>query len=142
MCQLARRAQRLHVGVARGFLGARRAEQRPCGGDGEAAAGRPRAARERDVDLAAQVRGCTGVYGCVRVCTGVYGCVRGCKSAASGVRRVIQDLAIAAAAAAAVPCTNGVSMRPAWWRSGKMAPEAPSSWRAPALVSKHVAAEG
>ena len=91
MCQLAGRAQRLHVGVARGLLGARCAEQRPGGGDGEAAAGRPGATRERDVDLPAQARGCTGVY-------------RGVRGA-----RVIQDRAIAAADAAAcgpVPCTK------------------------------------
>ena len=73
------------------------------------------------------------------------GCLQGCKSAASlAVRRVepvraIQDVAIAAAAA--VPCTNEVSMPSTWWHSGKTEPEAPSSWRAPAFVSKHVAAE-
>ena len=81
--QLAGRAQGLHVRVARGLLGARRAEQRPGGGDGEAAAGRPGATRERDVDLPAQARRCTGV------CRGVRGA------------RAIQDRAIAAADAAA-----------------------------------------
>lgn len=118
VCQLAGRAERLHVGVARGLLGARCAEQRPGGGDGEAAAGRPGATRERDVDLPAQARGSTGVYRRVRGA------------------RAIQDRAIAAADAAACglhQALNMVGMRPAWWCSGKTSPEVPSRWRAPAF---------
>ena len=47
-------AEGLDVGVARAVLGARRADERLRGGDGEARRGRPGAAREGDVDLVAQ----------------------------------------------------------------------------------------